>query len=550
VLPENYHSVGTDLAALYDHRSISLYELARHRLESVYKRCSERPLRGRMVGVEKECLRVASDGTLSTLDHPHALGSALTHSSITTDFSESLLEMVTPPYADLADTLQHLADVQNFVYSKLPDGELLWATSMPCGLRLDCDVPIGRYGTSNIGHMKQVYRRGLGLRYGRKMQAIAGVHYNYSYPDSFWDILREVEGDKSSNTDFVSSQYFALARNVLRFGWLIPYLFGASPAVCGSFFGNKQAPEYMKKHAVNTFYEPYATSLRMGDIGYQNNRDESSTVSASYNSVNEYVEFLKTSISTPSTKYENLGLLDADGEFQQLNTNLLQIENEHYSSIRPKQITERLEMPALAMQRRGVRYVELRSLDVSAYDPLGINDEQLRFLESFMLFCMLCESPPMDAEEQLQNKRNLVAVAHRGRDPDLMLERGAEKVSLNQWGSEILDMVGELCDLLDVDGQPKVYCNSLTQQLNKLHKPSETPSGMMLQELFDNEEDFFTLGLRKSREHQDQAVALSAAKQKELEQSVADSHQKQSQIEASDTKSFEEFLSDYHAQLQ
>jgi len=527
-----------------------LYDLARHRLESIYKRGSERPLAGRMVGVEKECLRVAADGNLSTLDHPYELGSALTHPSITTDFSEALLEMVTPPYADLSNTLQHLADVQNFVYSKLPEGELLWATSMPCGLKLDSDVPVGRYGTSNIGQMKQVYRRGLGLRYGRKMQAIAGVHYNYSYPDSFWDLLREVEGDTNTGkSDYVTAQYFALARNVLRFGWLIPYLFGASPAVCGSFFGQKRPPESMKRHAGKTFYEPYATSLRMGDIGYQNNRDESATVNASYNSVHEYVEFLKSSITTASGKYEQLGLLDADGEFQQLNTNLLQIENEHYSSIRPKQITEPLEMPALAMERRGIRYVELRSLDVNAYDPLGINDEQLRFLESFMLFCMLCESPPMDAAEQVQNKRNLIAVAHRGRDPDLMLERGAEKVSLRQWGSDILDVIGELCDLLDVEGRPNVYCNSLTQQLNKLHNPSETPSGMMLQELIDNDEDFFTLGLRMSKQHHDQSAVLSQEKQKQFEQSVSESHRKQAEIEAADNIPFEDFLRDYHAQL-
>ncbi len=526
-----------------------MYEIARHRLESVYKKCSEKPLHGRMVGVEKECLRVGPDGTLSTLAHPVELGSALTHPSITTDFSEALLEIVTPPYKNLGDTLSHLSDVQNFVYSKLPEGELLWGTSMPCGLKLDCDVPIGRYGTSNIGRMKNVYRRGLGLRYGRKMQAIAGVHYNYSYPDSFWNILAEVEGESRLSNEFITSQYFALSRNILRFGWLIPYLFGASPAVCGTFFGGKSAPDVMKRHARNTYYEPYATSLRMGDIGYQNNRDESTTVNASYNSVEEYVEFLKTAINTPSDRYEKLGLLDADGEYQQLNTNLLQIENEHYSSIRPKQITEPMEMPALAMERRGVRYVELRSLDVNAYDPLGINDEQLRFLESFMLFCMLCDSPPMDAQEQLQNKRNLIAVAHRGRDPDLQLQRGSESVSLRQWGSEILDMVGELCDLLDVADQPKVYCNSLTQQLNKLHDPSKTPSGLMLQELFDNDEDFFSFGLRKSQEHQSKAEALSPETQQAFEKSVAESLAKQAEIESSDKISFEEFLQNYHAQL-
>ena len=526
-----------------------MYDIARQKLESVYKKSSEVPLRGRMVGVEKECLRVAADGTLSPLPHPEALGSALTHPSITTDFSEALLEVVTPPFTDLSDTLRYLSDVQNFVYERLPQGELLWATSMPCGLKLDIDVPIGRYGNSNAGRMKNIYRRGLGLRYGRKMQAIAGVHYNYSYPKSFWQILAEVEGVSAVDTGFITEQYFALARNVLRFGWLIPYLFGASPAVCGSFFGTKNPPGVMKKHAENTYYEPFATSLRMGDIGYQNNRDESSTVSASYDSVEEYVAFLKSAISTPSERYKKLGLHDADGEYQQLNTNLLQIENEHYSSIRPKQITEPMEMPALAMQRRGVQYVELRSLDVNAFDPLGINDEQLRFLESFMLFCMLCESPPMDAAERLENKQNLLAVAHRGRDPDLQLQQGGKAVSLRQWGSDILDIVGELCDLLDVPDKPKVYCNSLSNQLAKIHEPSLTPSGRMLQELFDNNEDFFSFGLRKSREHQSQSEILSGNKLEKFEQAVTDSIARQAEIEAADEMTFEEFLDQYNAQL-
>ncbi len=503
-----------------------------------------------MVGVEKECLRVASDGTLSTLDHPSALGSALTHPSITTDFSEALLEIVTPPFEDMATTLACLAETQNFVYSKLPPGEFLWATSMPCGLKVDCDVPIGRYGTSNVARMKNIYRRGLGLRYGRKMQAIAGVHYNYSYPDSFWQLMAEVDGKSSVDSEFVSAQYFSLVRNILRFGWLIPYLFGASPAVCGTFFGSSSAPERMLKLGRNTLYEPYATSLRMGDIGYQNNREESESITADYNSLEAYVGFLQKAISTQSSRYSKLGLLDADSEYQQLNTNLLQIENEYYSSIRPKQIAEPMEMPSLALGRRGVRYVELRSLDVNVYDPLGINDEQLRFVESFMLFCMLCDSPPITPAEQKEIKDNLLAVAHRGRDPDLTLSRAGEQVSLRQWGGEILDVVGEMCDLLDESGKPKLYCNSLSQQLAKIYDPAKTPSGQMLKELQDNDEDFFSFAMRKSQEHRDSVAdqPLSPDVRQRFEQDAIESLKKQQQIEQSDDCSFESFLQDYFSQ--
>jgi len=525
-----------------------LYEIARDRLESIVKKSSEKPLSGRMVGLEKECLRVAAEGTLSAESHPIAFGSALTHPSITTDFSEALLEIVTPPCESTGDALKHLSDNQSFIYANLPEGERLWATSMPCVLEFDHDVPIGRYGNSNIGHMKHVYRRGLGLRYGRKMQAISGVHYNYSYPESFWQILAELESAQPDQ-QFVTRNYFALTRNILRFGWLIPYLFGASPAVCGSFFGSKNIPEAMARLGKNTYFEPYATSLRMGDIGYQNNRDESTTVNANYNSVDEYVAFLKDAVATPFSRYEQLGLKDADGEYQQLNTNLLQIENEHYSSIRPKQITKTLEMPALALQRRGVRYVELRSLDVNAYEPLGIDNTQLRFLESFMLFCMFCDSPPLDAAEQLQCRNNLIAVAHRGRDPDLKLERGSEAVLLRTWGSEILDQVGELCDLLDEPGEPKLYCNALSQQLQKVYDPINTPSGKMLKELQDNDEDFFLFAMRMSEQHKKNTAPLTAAMQQQFEELAAQSLAQQKEIEANDTQNFQEFLDHYHAQL-
>ena len=528
-----------------------MYTTARSRLETIYQHCSERPLRGRMVGVEKECLRVGRDGTLSTRAHPEALGAALTHPSITTDFSEALLEFVTPPFTDMADTLECLSQNQSVVYAGLPKGEFLWATSMPCGLALDSDIPIGRYGKSNIGRMKNVYRRGLGLRYGRKMQTIAGVHYNYSYPDSFWALMAEIDKEPAVSQDYISRQYFALVRNILRFGWLIPYLFGASPAVCGSFFGSKCPPERMMKLGRNTLYEPYATSLRMGDIGYQNNREESGRVDADYNSLEGYVAFLQQAISSPSVRYDDMGLFDADGEYQQLNTNILQIENEYYSSIRPKQITKPNEMPSIALAQRGVKYVELRSLDVNAYDPLGVNDEQLRFVESFMLFCMLCESPPITLEEQKEITSNLLTVAHRGRDPDLHLSRMGEQISLRRWGSEILDVVGEMCDLLDTEGKPKLYCNSLSQQLAKLYDPDKTPSGQMLQELRENDEDFFDFGLRKSLEHRDWFAErpVSAELQQQFADTAAESIAGQERIEQQDELSFDEFLQQYFSQL-
>ncbi|MEC8427996.1 MAG: glutamate--cysteine ligase, partial [Pseudomonadota bacterium] len=138
-------------------------------------------------GLEKESLRVSPDGQLSQNDHPRALGSALTHRNITTDYSEALLEFITEPTEDTEALLQQLDDIQRYTYKNLPEGETLWVASMPCMLTADEDIPVARYGDSNVGKMKTVYRLGLGERYGRTMQTIAGVHYNFSLGDEVWD---------------------------------------------------------------------------------------------------------------------------------------------------------------------------------------------------------------------------------------------------------------------------------------------------------------------------------------------------------------------------
>ncbi|MCG8426389.1 MAG: glutamate--cysteine ligase, partial [Chromatiales bacterium] len=217
-----------------------------------------------LTGVEKECLRVSPDGSIAPSPHPQSLGSALTHPYITTDYSEALIEFITPPFVDSADALSFLCDTQKFVYQNLGP-ETLWATSMPCVLEGGANIPLAQYGSSNAGTMKTVYRRGLGHRYGRVMQVIAGVHFNFSFNTALWPIYQELLGDQQPSRAFIDASYMGLTRNLQRYGWLIPYLFGASPAVCKSFLAGK--PTRLESFDESTYYEPYATSLRMGDIG-------------------------------------------------------------------------------------------------------------------------------------------------------------------------------------------------------------------------------------------------------------------------------------------
>src|SRR5215510_373003 len=225
-------------------------------------------VQGGKKGVEKESLRVTPDGRFAMTPHPRALGSALTNEHITTDFSEALIELVTPAFTQSWELLQYLLDLHQFVYRHLDD-ELLWATSMPCAINGgDSAIPLAQYGTSNVGRMKTIYRNGLGLRYGRMMQAISGVHFNYSFPAKFWEAFATVRESRDSGQAFISSSYFDLLRDYRRYGWIVLYLFGVSPVVCNSFLRGKDMG--LRQLSPGTLYEPYATSLRMSDIGYRN----------------------------------------------------------------------------------------------------------------------------------------------------------------------------------------------------------------------------------------------------------------------------------------
>lgn len=501
---------------------------------------------GGAVGLEKECLRVSEDGSISQRPHPAALGSALTHPYITTDYSEALAELITPPCTRVDEALAFLGDTQKFVYDHL-ENEYLWATSMPCVLDGGDNIPLAYYGTSNPGIMKNVYRRGLGHRYGRTMQVIAGVHFNFSFDEAFWPLYQDLRQSRVNPRDFVDSAYLELTRNLQRFGWLIPYLFGASPAVCKSFLGNK--PTELLEFDPHTYYEPYATSLRMGDIGYTNSKEKGVGIKANYNSLEGYIRSLTHAIETPSPLWEKIGV-EVDGHYEQLNANILQIENEYYSTVRPKQVLEGLEKPTLALRRRGVRYIELRSLDVNAFHPLGVSEEQLCFLRAFMVYCLLLESPPINVQERKEIDQNIGGAAHRGRDPALSLSRLGREVRLLDWARDLLQAMEPVCELLDRWDERKPYSRTLKQQQECVDNPENTPSARMLQEMRDQGEGFFQFAKRKSLQQRDyfSDFVPDAGRYRMFLEEAEASLARQRDMELADDVSFGQFLADYFAQ--
>jgi glutamate--cysteine ligase len=523
-----------------------LYSLAKNRLAALTGDDRATILTGGLTGLEKESLRVAADGSIAQTPHPVTLGSALTHPWITTDYSEALLEFITPPLKSAAAAMDYLRDLQHFVYLRL-NGELLWSSSMPCVVAGGSSIPIAQYGTSNSGLMKTVYRRGLGYRYGRVMQVIAGVHYNYSFSLDFWSAYQKLEGDTQPLQAFISEQYFALIRNLQRFGWLIPYLFGASPAVCKSFLAGK--PTTLQEFNENTFYSPHATSLRMCDIGYQNSLENEVGFKANYDSLDTYVASLTTAIETPSPRFEKIGV-KVDGSYRQLNANMLQIENEYYSSVRPKQVPEFNEKPTLALQRRGVRYVELRSLDINVFDPHGISETQCRFIEIFMTFCQLQDSPVISDLERKEIDYNLDAVAYRGREPGVSLQHNGGTLRLQQWAGELCAAMQPFAAALDEDQSGMPYQRALQIQQEAVDDPAKTLSAQVLDSMREHDEGYFHFAQRMSRQHQQYFLGLEEdpVQTRLFNEMVRQSLQQQHAMEAASHESFDDYLKNYFAQ--
>jgi len=499
-------------------------------------------LHGGLKGVEKESLRIDSDGFLSSKAHPATLGSALTNRYITTDFSEALLEFVTPAFATTWEALQCICDIHQFTYSQLGE-EVLWSASMPCLIPDDDDIPLARYGSSNVGRMKTIYRRGLGHRYGRQMQVIAGVHFNYSLPKNFWPVYQQVLGTDLEAGQFQSDQYLALIRNFRRLGWLVLYLFGASPALCKSFTGAAAAG--LKSLNADTYFEPHGTSLRMSDLGYSNQNQ--SKINISLDSLEEYVEDLSSAIRTPEPAYEEIGV-KIDGRYRQLNANLLQIENEFYSPARPKRVAKSGEQPTAALRRDGIEYVEIRSLDINPFDPSGINQNTMRFVEAFLIYCLLEDSPKLDDLGLQEISRNHTETAKHGRDPDFRLLKGGQAVKLQVWATEIVSGVLAVAEVIDRYEANASYAESVRLMQKLIDDPEETPSARVLADLEETKSSFFEYAFGLAQSHSDYFASiapLEEARREIFEKEVSESFKRQQAIEAADSISLDEYLQRY-----
>ncbi len=499
-------------------------------------------LQGMKRGIEKESLRITPDGNIAQTLHPKELGTTLTHPYITTDYSEALIELITPPVNTPEQAIEWLMDLHTFTYHHIGK-ELLWTDSMPCSFAKESDIRIAEYGKSNIGQIKHIYRQGLAHRYGKGMQVIAGIHLNVSFPTKFWEFYQTHLKDTQPLQDFINQQYFHLMRNYWRYCWLLITLFGASPAFCHTFLGKPN--DEIKELVEGTWYAPEGTSIRMSDLGYQNSRQHH--IDISYNSLDEYLRDLKKMVSTPEPEYEKYGTI-AEGKFEQLNANLLQIEAEYYSPIRPKRRPNPNERSIHALCKRGIEYVEVRVLDINPYDPVGITVEEIRFVESFLLMCLLSPSPTFKEGEIKEIKSNIRKAVYHGQNDKTHLHKEGKPIELGQWARDLFENIGACATLLDNHHSHTLYQQSVSNVEKKRFIQEKSLAAQILQDMKNyHNGSFVQFGHYWSEQHQAYFLKKKLSPEKDAEllalakKSIAD----RKALEKSEKESLQDFAARY-----
>jgi glutamate--cysteine ligase len=332
-------------------------------------------------------------------------------------------------------------------------------------------------------------------------------------------------------------------RNFYRHTWLVAYLFGASPAVCGSFVEGKK--HSLESFGQSSYYLPYATSLRMSDLGYRSTVQEQ--VNFSLDNLDGYVEALRKATETPHAPYKDIGV-KVDNGYRQLNHNLLQIENEYYAPVRPKRVARSGEKPSHALRDRGIEYVEVRCLDLDPFSPVGIDQHTICFLDLLLLHCLFEDSAPLSKHGIREINHNLQKVVLEGRRPELKrLDSGSQ--TLAEEGGRLLDDLVALATLLD-GTESTAYRDALRYQRSKFSNPDNTPSARTLRMMEEHDGSFFEFAMAQSIEHEQFFLRypLTPTDVVVFDTIAADSIARQKDIEASDEISFDEFLATYFAQ--
>lgn len=479
-------------------------------------------------GLEKEALRVQPNGRISMQAHPAALGSALKNPVITTDFSESLTEIITGVHDNIDAMLQELADTNTFLVQHCPESEYLWAASMPPAIDDERNIPIAQYGSSHIAQMKHWYRVGLANRYGRIMQSIAGIHYNISFnPDLFLAIAQQQNQSFNSLQSAQSYFYMKLIRQFLAQDWLLILLFSAAPIAANTSIS--QPGDFFHRYNNDISIGPHATSLRLSPLGYQNQEVHPGLID--HSSIENYAADLFHTTHTPSQYYNELPAL-FHPKAKQLNTNILQIDNEYYSNIRPKPKFISEQTPSLLLYQNGIEYIEIRLFDLNPYQPLGVTASQLAFTDVFCTHCLLQPEVTL-TQDQIQSNRN--TITKFGLDRNQTLHHEDQLKATPTVASDKLNQLLLTAQWMDQHTAQPTYTTAVLEQQQKIQDWDH----FIAQRLLEHKDDYHQhiLSLSQSHHNYFQQRTLSPDTKNKLQAIANDSAQQQKELEANNANS-------------
>lgn len=388
-------------------------------------------------GIEWESLRAKGDGKLSLTPHPEVFGDKLKNPVVTTDFSESQIEIITPTFDSIDKAFDNFSLLSDIVNASLPEDEYLWFQSIPCILPYWDQIPIAQY--SEEGLSSQKYREDLAKKYGVKKQMISGVHFNFSFSDDLLNKLYDIEGSEITFKEFKDNVYLKIARNYLRYCWLIIYLTGCS---IGSHktFSNDCLHLMDEQDDYGSFYSTKGPSFRNASCGYKNLKE----LYPSYDSVKEFVSDINKFID--------------DGDLSEAKELYTQIR------LKPKNPQDLLN----SLENDGIEYIEIRTLDINPFYKCGLVRHDMKFLHLFLIYMFIKDESDYE-DWQKEAKYNEEATAESAYVESMRLLRDGEEVTLKSWAADIINEMHGMCEVLGIDED-----RTLSLMLNRISNPDLT----------------------------------------------------------------------------
>ncbi|WP_296798693.1 glutamate--cysteine ligase [uncultured Methanobrevibacter sp.] len=400
-------------------------------------------------GIEWESLRAKGEGELSLTPHPEIFGDKFTNPLITTDFSESQIEIITPTLNTIDEAFDTFSILADLVNSSLPEDEYLWFQSIPCILPYWDQIPIAQYPEE--GKSSQKYREDLAKKYGVKKQMISGVHFNFSFSDNFLKKIYELVDIDLTFKEFKNQIYLRITRNYLRHCWLIIYLTGCS---IGSHktFSNDCIHLMDAKDNYGSYYSTKGPSFRNASCGYKNLKD----LYPSYNTVEEFTRDVRTFI-------DNGDLSEAKELYTQIR-------------LKPKDPQDLLN----SLEKDGIEYIEIRTLDINPFYQCGLVRHDMKFLHLFLIYSLIKDESDY-ADWQKEAKINEENTAELAYTKSMRLIRDGEETTLKEWASEIINEMYGMCEVLGFD-----EFNTLKLMHDRVSNPNLTYGKRILKLIKEN----------------------------------------------------------------